>query len=146
MVGKMKRKLIVVCGSVNKNEPYFEYWKEQLLYAGYDVIIPEDVPFYKEFANLGEDGLYHLKPYQKTANRLFYYKNIDKCYAILIVNDVDYIGVETSMEIGYAYARNKKIYVTNWDSNIDGIKSLLQEGKADIISNLILEYLKKREK
>ena len=131
-------KKIIICGSVNKNEAYFEYWKERLQLKGFkDIIIPEDVPFYKEFANLREDGLYHLEPYQKTANRLFYYRNIDECYCIVVVNDIDYIGVETSMEIGYAYARNKLIYVTNINSKIDGILSLLQEGKAQDIKELI---------
>ena len=127
---KNDNKLIVICGSVNKNEPFFLKWKNRLLERGYKVIIPKDVPYYKKYAIIKEDGLYHLRPYQKTANRIFYYRNIDKCYAILVCNDVDYIGVETSMEIGYAYARDKKIYFSNVNSRIDGITSLLQEGKA----------------
>lgn len=134
------KKLIAVCGSVNKNEPYFEYWKERIMNSGFKVIIPQDVPFYKEYATLREDGLLHLTPEQKTANRLFYYKTIDKCYAIVVVNDIDYVGCETSMEIGYAYAKNKLIFITNLDTKIDCLLSLLQEERAYNIDKLFSTF------
>lgn len=133
-----KDDLIVVCGSVNANEDNFSVWRNKLRSMGFpNVIIPEDVPYYKEYATLRDDGKYHLEPYQKTANRLFYYKHIDRCWAIVIVNDVDYIGVETSMEVGYAYAKNKPIFITNIDTKIDGLLSLLDEGGAFDIQKLL---------
>lgn len=118
---------IVICASVVFSDKIIEITKE-LEKLGHSV----DIPFMTKKIATGEVSLESYKlDKEKEGDTKYrreyegqvdfikrYYKLISECDAVLVLNykkkDVDnYIGGSVLMEIGFAYAFDKKIYLLN---------------------------------
>lgn len=118
---------IVICSSVVFSDKIIEITRE-LEKTGHEV----DIPFMTKKIEAGEVSLKDYKlDKEKEGDTKYrqeykgqvdfikrYYKLISECDAILVLNykkkDVDnYIGGSVLMEMGFAYAFDKKIYLLN---------------------------------
>jgi hypothetical protein len=111
---------IVVCGSVNQNSRKMKRLARQLQGHGHSVLYPDLVPFPHT----------HV-PREKTANRNMYYKAIENSDLVIFVSN-DHVGFETACEVGYTLACKKQMVFTS-PLEVDGIKSILDEGKAVLV-------------
>jgi nucleoside 2-deoxyribosyltransferase len=114
MVERKSRTKMVICGSVRANGNNVRSWVTLFTNLGFQIIMPANAPH-----------PHTHDPRDKSENRKFYYEKITEADIVLVCNDVDYIGFETSCEIGYAVALGKKIWITNPDSQIDGIRAFI---------------------
>jgi len=110
---------VVICGSYRNIEGMLELAK-RLEEAGYDVTVPNNVPF-----PAAEN------PIKQACNRMFYFQRIEQAHHIIIYCK-DYLGVGTAMELGYSLARNKRLYLSH-ESNIPELKALY----ADLADRLL---------
>lgn len=117
---------IVVCGSVKTNGQEMIKLAFQLKKQGHSVLSPDVVPFPHT----------HV-PSQKTVDRHIYYKGIENGDLIIVVTK-DHVGFETACEIGYSLAFKKPLVFTHMNE-VDGVKSILDEGRAILISLSTLE-------
>lgn len=109
--------LCVIVGSMKANEQRMKPVKNYLELIGWEVISPWDVPF-----NHTQD------PLEKTKNRQFYYRAIDKCDVIMVLNK-KHVGPASNMEIGYALAKGKQILF--WDTpDVLEYQSMVMNGEA----------------
>ncbi len=91
---------ITIVGSMKFCDKYKEL-KEKLEEQGNEVIIPLAD---KEYAN---------KENPKKESMEDFNDNLEKSDAILVANLEDYIGINSIMEVGMAFNRNKKIFILN---------------------------------
>ena len=108
---------IVIAGSMKANEDRMKSVADY--YKGYsrNVVNPWDVPF-----NHTQD------PMKKVENRKFYYRAIDNCDVLIVVNK-NHVGTATCMEIGYALAKDKPIEF--WDKpDVLEFESMIRSGEA----------------
>ncbi len=97
-------KLIVV-GSMS-HYLKFEKIKNELEDKGHDVKIPLSDNFYEKNNQVKKDSMIDFN------------KNLEECDGILVVNfdkngQKNYIGINSIMEIGMAFNKNKKIFILN---------------------------------
>lgn len=97
--------IITIVGSMRFHKEY-EKIKEDLEKKNHKIILPEPDEFYSKEENI------KLKAMQD------FNKNLEKSNAILVANfhkdnKLDHIGVNTLMEIGMAFNKNKKIFILN---------------------------------
>ena len=125
--------IIVICGSVNKNGRYMEYWRKVFKkhFKKATIIYPFNAPYPDTH-----------DPIEKYKNRKYYFGCLEQSTDVIICNDIDYIGFETACELGYALCKNRNIYFTNLDSEIDGVKALIKDGTANKDSHInnIIKY------
>lgn len=96
---------------------------------------------------LKEEGIgYHMSKKKDTQGILGCLKKIDRSDVVYIVNPEGYIGKSVSVDIGYAYAKNKSIYALHTidDPSVMGLIDDTLSSKALI--NLLKEaHLQKGE-
>ncbi len=107
---------IVICGSMRFSKEMLEV-KEKLIDIGHEVILP------KHSEEYAKTGISDFETGESTQNKIKndlirdYFKVINNSDAVLIVNqDTDitnYIGGNSFLEMGFAHALNKKIFILN---------------------------------
>ena len=105
---------ITICGSIKFYDEMLDV-KSKLEAAGHDVLMPikaEGVDYWSE------DNTSRVEAKKKFGFISEHMDKIDKSDAILVVNitkgDVEnYIGANTFLEMGFAYFRNKAVYLLN---------------------------------
>ena len=108
---------IVICASMSAAKKVIEVQKA-LLAMGNEVVIPKNIDKYADGTLAPENRQ------ESTQNKInedlirSYYQEIQNSDAVLAVNEdkngiTNYIGGNTFLEIGFAYALNKKIYLLN---------------------------------
>lgn len=112
---------IVICRSNRHSESALRYAKE-LQGSGLDVYCPERVEGTEAWEKMTEADQ------QVTLRDLVdkHFRAIDESDAVLIYNEDGYIGTSVSIEIGYAVAKEKRIFSIVPDS--DSLRSILFEG------------------
>jgi nucleoside 2-deoxyribosyltransferase len=105
---------ITICGSIKFYDEMLDV-KSKLEAAGHDVLMPikaEGVDYWSE------DNTSRVEAKKKFGFISEHMDKIDKSDAILVVNitkgDMEnYIGANTFLEMGFAYYRNKTVYLLN---------------------------------
>lgn len=108
---------IVICGSMSASRKMLEV-KEYLDSRNIETHIPRNIEKYANKSKKLEDKN------ESVANKIQYdlirdyYRQIQKADAVLVVNEdkdgtKNYIGGNSFLEMGYAYALNKPIYLLN---------------------------------
>ena len=108
---------IVICASMSAAKKVIEVQKA-LLAMGNEVVIPKNIDKYADGTLAPENRQESTQNKIKEDLIRSYYQEIQNSDAVLAVNEdkngiTNYIGGNTFLEIGFAYALNKKIYLLN---------------------------------
>jgi nucleoside 2-deoxyribosyltransferase len=116
---------IVLVGSIGKNGTYMKDLARQLTdryqyrYQDFEVVYPGQ----------WTDGKHIDDPVEIARIRKQYLREIETSDGVIICNETDYVGLEASVEIGYAIAKKIPLWITH-DTTVDSLAALLADGTA----------------
>jgi len=121
---------IVICRSNRHSEPALRC-ANVLKECGLDVHCPERVAGSEAWKEMSEVGRRLI--IQKLVDDHF--RAIDESDVVLVFNKGGYIGASVNIEIGYAVAKEKRVYTIEADD--DPLRSILFEGIAETPEKLV---------
>lgn len=114
-------KSIVICGSLRFATEIFEL-AQRLEKVGAKVYTPENLRDSKDWKKVSKEFVFNAA----AGLTYLHFEKIKKADIVFIYNKNQYIGVSTTMEMGYAGAFAKPIYLLEEDTEI--ARSTLTEG------------------
>jgi nucleoside 2-deoxyribosyltransferase len=123
---------VVICGSYGDFNGFIEVLHRAQLSYGVTNVFPNQEHLEKAMPSIFAHHVTNAESEQTTTVRsqlmLEYFHQIDRADLVIIINEKngrEYYGTGTTMELGYALAKSKKICLTKQPTN-PNIKSLLK--------------------